>query len=320
MSSTPRTMIAPAASSPATRAAPRRWPAGHHAGEHGDGALRPRPSGTPCCRTSAGESTTSTSGSASSCPSAPHVPRSSSASPVARRWPRPRPSSPRRCTARITKSPMSMTIPGNTLSRSDPSAAARSPRRCRAGAEERRRGRRPARTGRAGAGVRAEIGGHRLAFALREQRLAEHQDRDGPMSRGMPTSANSKNPNGRAAVVGRELRDDDVHRCAGEGEHRCGGRSERERDQQLRGARPSRASTTTTVASAATAPLTVIARSTRRPADHQEDAGTAAPRPQDQRCPAHAVTPVASSASQTTNRDAMNTTVGSPNPASASEA
>jgi hypothetical protein len=72
--------------------------------------------------------------------------------------------------------------------------------------------------------------------------------------------------------------------------------------------------------SAATAPLTEMSAessatssstSTTSRVWRSPDAATS-------RCPAHVVTPVASSASLTTNSAAMNSTVGSPKPASAS--
>ena len=74
----------------------------------------PAPMGTACRRTSSGESTTRTSGSSRCSSSAFQVPWSSSVSPTASTvsfgpW-----SSPRRCTARMMRSPLSVTIPGNT--------------------------------------------------------------------------------------------------------------------------------------------------------------------------------------------------------------
>src|SRR3954447_9046190 len=116
MSSTCRMMMAPAASSPATTG----WTAPVASRitmpmSTAIARLAPAPSGTPCWRTSAGESTTSTSGSDSRLPSsAPHVPRSSSASPIARRVSSSM-SSPRRWTASTTKSPLSVTMPGYTF-------------------------------------------------------------------------------------------------------------------------------------------------------------------------------------------------------------
>ena len=77
--------------------------------------------------------------------------------------------------------------------------------------------------------------------------------------------------------------------------------------------------TATTGSSAATAPLTEISAVT--PATSSSISTISRDRLSPTRatscCPAHAVTPVASSDSLTTNSAAMNSTVGSPKPASA---
>ncbi len=83
---------------------------------------------------------------------------------------------------------------------------------------------------------------------------------------------------------------------------------------------PAREATTTTSGSrAATAPLTLMSAVT--PATSSEITTSRVVRRVPARamtfCPAHAVTPVASRDSLTTNRAAMNSTVGSPKPASA---
>ena len=85
------------------------------------------------------------------------------------------------------------------------------------------------------------------------------------------------------------------------------------------GERPSRtAITTTTGTSAATAPLTLISAVSRRRAASSARSAASGSRPTRSisSCPAHAVTPVASSASLTTNSAPMKSTAGSPKPAS----
>ena len=82
----------------------------------------PGPIGTAWRRTSSGELTTSTSGSSSRRSSAFQVPCSSMVSPAcstmppaSRRWPTAI-SAPPRCTARMIRSPLSVTMPGKTVS------------------------------------------------------------------------------------------------------------------------------------------------------------------------------------------------------------
>ena len=87
-----------------------------------------------------------------------------------------------------------------------------------------------------------------------------------------------------------------------------------------RGARPERTASRTVIgSSAATAPLGV--RIADRPAERSRTAATSrvplVPAAATRRRPAHVVTPAASSASLTTNSDAMKITVGSPKPANA---
>ena len=55
-----------------------------------------------------------------------------------------------------------------------------------------------------------------------------------PASSGTPTSVNSKKPNVVAAGSVGGLGHDDVHRRAGEGQHRAGVGGEGQRHQQLR--------------------------------------------------------------------------------------
>ena len=86
------------------------------------------------------------------------------------------------------------------------------------------------------------------------------------------------------------------------------------------GERPSRtAVTATTGSSAATAPLTLISAVTPATSSSISTISLVllSPTRATSCCPAHAVTPVASSDSLTTKSDAMKITVGSPKPASA---
>ena len=111
-------MIAPAASSPATAG-------GHDAGreqhDHRRAARRSPPSrggraARPGGGRASGASTTSTSGSSSCSSSALHEPCSSSVSPVASSTSPGPSSSPLRCTASTTRSPLEVTMPGKTVS------------------------------------------------------------------------------------------------------------------------------------------------------------------------------------------------------------
>ena len=142
-----------------------------------------------------------------------------------------------------------------------------------------------------------------------------------PTTSGTPTSANSKKPKrsapeSAAASDTRMLTGDPVSTrsdpaCAA----KASGMS------SLEVGRPIRAAITTIIgSSAAIAPFGVI---TADSAAHRTSTKTTSrvgcPRAaRTSRWPAHVVTPLASSASLTTNSDAMNRTVGSPKPATAS--
>ena len=142
-----------------------------------------------------------------------------------------------------------------------------------------------------------------------------------PASSGTPTSANSKKPKAPTpassaasetiTLTGVPVSTSSEPACAAKA---TGSRS-------CDGERPSRsANNTVTGRSAATAPLTLI--SAVNPATSSMVRTTSrvrlSPTASISRWPAQAVTPVASSASLTTNSEAMKITVGSPKPASAS--
>ena len=127
--STPSRMSALAASRPATAAGTR--PVASSTTIPTSTAMArpaPRPIGTDWRRTISGESTTRTSASSSFAASASQVPWTSNVSPAARvvsSGPR---SSPWRWIARITRSPLLATMPGNTACRWLPSVAGSSAR------------------------------------------------------------------------------------------------------------------------------------------------------------------------------------------------
>ena len=141
-----------------------------------------------------------------------------------------------------------------------------------------------------------------------------------PTTSGTPTSPNSKKPNGRAPasaaasltmmLTGVPVSASSEPACA----EKASGMS------ICDGGRPARVATTTTTGmSAATAPFTLMSAvtpATRRHTTSSSGVRFVPARPITWR-PAHAVTPVASSASLTTNSEAMKITVGSPKPASA---
>ena len=114
--STPRRIRAPAASRPATAGGTRPVISSTTmASRTTIACLAPGPIGTAWRRTSSGESTTRTSGSASRSSSACHVPCSSRELPAASTvsfgpW-----SWSLRCTARTTRSPLGVTMPGKTV-------------------------------------------------------------------------------------------------------------------------------------------------------------------------------------------------------------
>lgn len=141
-----------------------------------------------------------------------------------------------------------------------------------------------------------------------------------PTSSGSPARPNSKNVNGRAPasaaasltmmLTGVPVRASKEPACA----EKASGIS------IWLGGIPTRTAATTTIGmSAATAPLTLI--NAVSPATNRQMSNSSRTRdvpPRLTTCwPAHAVTPVESSASETTKRLAMKMTVGSPNPASA---
>ena len=141
-----------------------------------------------------------------------------------------------------------------------------------------------------------------------------------PTSSGTPASANSKYPNWRAPAsaaasltmmfTGVPVSASIDPACA----EKASGISICDGDRAARVA-----TTTTTGMSAATAPLTLI--SAVSTATNRHTTVSSRPRSVPPRaiscCPAHAVTPVESSASPTTKSVAMKMTVGSPKPASA---
>ena len=234
--STPESTIAPAARSPATAAGttpvvsrttmPRRITSARFA---------PVPSGPAWRRTSSGSSTTSTSGSARCSSSAPHAPRSRSASPAAS-VDSPASSSPFRWTARTTRSPLSVTMPGNTASPISPerggitTSATPDPRR-----EQRVRrvlepvvlDERP--------GVAAEVARDRPRTALRQQpRPEQHDDQDRPDDERDTDERELEEAEAPDPGVGGVVRDDHVDGRAGEREQRARVRGEGDRHQQLR--------------------------------------------------------------------------------------
>ena len=200
----------------------------------------PRPRGTTWRRTAPAASTTRTFGSPRFSSSAAHVPCSRSTSPTSSTVsPGPR-SSPWRWMATMTRSPLSVTIPGKTGSPTRPerggmTTSARPDRRRADGVRQVARVDAEPVLVDEGAGVAAEVARDDPGRARREEPLAEqHDDGDVPTTSGMPTSANSKKPNGGEAVVDGRLGDDDVHRRAGQRQHRTRVGPEHEGHEQLR--------------------------------------------------------------------------------------
>ena len=199
--------------------------------------LAPAPSGTPCCRTSAGESTTSTSGSASRLPSsAPHVPRSSSASPIARLV--------------ASSSVLAAALDGEHHEVAAVGDHARVHVRAdeiRAGRDDDLRDPGVARDQRLRVGVEpvlarerarvaAEVGRDRLAVAVRQQPLAEEDDdRDRARHERDADERELEEPERLDAGVLRRGVDDHVDRRAGQRRASTRVRAECEREQQLRG-------------------------------------------------------------------------------------
>ena len=216
-------------------AAPRPWRAGSPSRRGSTSVcFAPGPSGTACRRTSAGSSTTSTSGSSRWYSSAPQEPCRSSVSPTASSV-SPGRSSPLRCTASTTRSPLSVTIPGNTVSpissgprRDDHLRHARLPADERVGVVVERVliDERP--------GEVAEVPLHRARLPGRQQPLAEEDDdRDRPGEQRNADERELEEPEPAHPRVIRVPGDDDVDRRPGEREQRPGMRSERERHQDL---------------------------------------------------------------------------------------
>ncbi len=140
-----------------------------------------------------------------------------------------------------------------------------------------------------------------------------------PITKGMPATANEKNPNGGspASVAASDTSTFTGVPVSASSDPECAANTSG--ISSCDGARPSRiAITTTTGSSAATAPLTLIsAVSTATSVIMRTISRTRlCPAWAINPCPAHAVTPVASRPALTTNSDAMKMTAGSPSPPS----
>ena len=150
----------------------------------------------------------------------------------ARRGPAPRPCAG---SARMTRSPLSVTMPGKTVSPTRPdrggiTTSATPDARLIEGQlvvepvllDERQ-------------GVPAEVGRDQLRRPGRQQALAEqHDDHDRPDDQRDADEGELEEPERRAAVGRRRLRDDHVDRRPGERQHRAGVGAEHQRHQQLR--------------------------------------------------------------------------------------
>ena len=199
----------------------------------------PGPSGTAWRRTSAGWSTTSSSGSSRWYSRSPQVPRSSSVSPNASSV-SPGRSSPLRWTARTTRSPLSVTMPGKTVSpiraeRGGTTTSATPIVRLKSVSGSWSRSY-------CSTSVRASVPKSRVVDAGRafgQQPLAEEDDdrnRAGEQGQADERELEEAEPPD-ARLVG-ELGDDHVDRRAGEREQRARVGAEGERQQQLGGRQP----------------------------------------------------------------------------------
>ena len=232
-------------------------------------------------------------------------------------------SSPLRCTARTTRSPLSVTMPGKTrLADRAPSAAGSRPRRRPSCAREQRaavvvelvlvdqRAR-----------VVAEVARDRRA-ACAAAAAARRRARRSRSSRRRAARRRARTRSSRSCPtpgVVRGLGDDHVHGRPGEREQRAGVRGERERQQQLRrrAAAAGPPSRPTTGSSAATAPLTLISAVSSATSSIMRTISRVrlSPDARDQLLPGprrHARSRRAPSL--TTNSEAMKSTVGSPKP------
>ena len=195
----------------------------------------PGPSGTACRRTSAGSSTTSTSGSSRWCSSAPTIPAGAA---CRRRRAPSRRSALRPCAARraTTRSPLSVTMPGNTVSPISPDRGGTTTSATPDCAADERR---------PGSSSKRVLLDERRAKSLKSRFMARGFRVGGsrspkrttiaivPASSGMPDERELEEPEPPHPRVSRVPGDDDVDRRPGEGEQRPGMSSERERHEDL---------------------------------------------------------------------------------------
>ena len=197
--------------------------------------LAPTPSGTPR-RSVAGSSTTSTSSPpVVCCWSLSHVPLSRRVSPARSVSSVPSSGSPARCTASTTRSPLGVAMPGN---RCCPMSGER-------GGTTTSATPRPAPTSSVSSGraycARSVLG--EVAEVLREggrhpvgqEPLPdEHDDEQRPDEQRHAGEGELEEPEGARAGIRGRVADDDVHRGAGQREHRAGVRGEGQRHEHLR--------------------------------------------------------------------------------------